>query len=154
MDTFINVLHILATAVWIGGAAFVHFILKPASRSIDPQQAGKLFGLVAKRFSKVAWGSIIILLVTGYLKTPDGLMFDTSSEMGMMLTIKHILVAGVLVVGLTIGLYVVPSMQKAAPKPGEAPSAAFIGYQEKLNTFASINLVLGVLVVIVASMLW
>ncbi len=154
VEEFINVLHILATAVWIGGASFVHFILKPASRAIDAQQAGKLFGLVAQRFSKVAWGSIITLLITGYLKTPNGLMFDTSSEMGVMLTIKHILVAGVLVVGLTIGLYVVPKMQKAAPKPGEAPSATFIGYQNKLNTFASLNLVLGVLVVIVASMLW
>lgn len=154
MDTFINVLHILATAVWIGGASFVHFILKPASRSIDPQQAGKLFGLVAKRFSKVAWGSIIVLLITGVMKTPEGQMFNTSSELGMMLTIKHILVIGVLIVGLTIGLYVVPKMQKAAPKPGEAPSADFAEYQNKLNMLASVNLVLGVLVVVVASMLW
>ncbi len=154
MDTFINVLHILATAVWIGGASFVHFILKSASRSIDPQQAGKLFGLVAKRFSKVAWGSIIVLLITGVMKTPEGEMFNTSSELGMMLTIKHILVIGVLIVGLTIGLYVVPRMHQATPKPGEAPSADFAEYQNKLNMLASVNLVLGVLVVVVASMLW
>lgn len=63
MDTFINVLHILATAVWIGGASFVHFILKPASRSIDPQQAGNSSGWLQSDFLKWLGGALSFSLL-------------------------------------------------------------------------------------------
>ena len=154
IDNIINFVHLLATSIWIGGAFYIHFILLPSLRQIDPQQSGKLQGIIAKRFSLTAWTCIILLLITGYLKTPDGLLFDTSSEMGRILTIKHLLVAAVIIVGLFIAFYVVPNMRKNAPKPGEAPSTQFISYQKKLSSLATTNLILGLLVLAYASMLW
>jgi uncharacterized membrane protein len=153
-ENAINFFHLLATAVWIGGATFIHFILEPSSRLIDPQQAGTLYGIIAKRFSITAWISLLILLITGYLKTPDALLFDTSSDMGQTLTIKHILFISVIIIGLFITLAVVPGMRRASPKPGETPSQEFIRLRKRLSRLATTNLILGLLILITASALW
>ncbi len=141
-------------ALWIGGAAYFHFVLVPALKSIDPPQAGKLQGAIAKRFSVVAWSSIITLLITGILKTPSDLMFDTVSDMGRILLVKQIFFVLVVIVGLSIGLYVVPNMHKNAPQPGQGPSPEFLGFQQRLSRLAMTNFVLGLLIVACASMLW
>lgn len=154
MTVFINIIHILATAVWIGGAFFVHFTLQPAMKQIDPQQSGKLMGLIAKRFSITAWTCILLLIITGIMKTPAGMLFSPSTELGQILTIKHILVLLVIIVGLTIALYVIPNIRKNAPQPGEAPSNIFISNQKRLSSLATINLILGGLIVVCASLLW
>lgn len=153
-DAIVNFLHLIAMALWIGGAAYFHSVLIPALKTIDPPQAGKLQGAIAKRFSIVAWSSIVTLIVTGILKTPSDLMFDTTSDMGRILLVKHIFVILVVVVGLAIGLYVVPNMHKNAPQPGQAPSSEFVEYQQRLSRLATVNLILGVLTVALASMLW
>lgn len=153
-DSVVNFFHLMATALWIGGAAYAHLVLLPSLKEIDPQQSGKLQGVIAKRFAIVAWGSIITLLLTGFLKTPSELWFDTTTEMGQILLVKHLLVGFVLVVGITIGTAIVPNLHKNAPKPGEAPTETFIRLRNRLSQFATINLVLGVMVVACASMLW
>ena len=153
-ENFINFLHLLATAVWIGGAAFIHFILEPSSKLIDPQQAGRLYGIIAKRFSITAWSCLLVLLITGLLKTPDGMLFDTTSGFGVTLSVKHLLFVGVVIVGLFITLAVVPRMRKTTPKPGEAPSPEFTRHQKVLGHLAMTNLILGVLILFTASMLW
>ena len=152
-DLLINFIHILATAIWVGGAIYIHFILLPSLRLIDPQQSGKLQGIVAKRFSVVAWISILLLLITGYLKTPPGLLFDISSDLGRMLAFKHLLILLVIVVGLFIAANVVPNMRKHAPKPGEAPSEEFGSYGKRLSFLAGVNLVLALIIVVCAVLL-
>jgi hypothetical protein len=54
---------------------------------------------------------------------------------------------------LAIALYVVPTMRKNTPKPGEAPSVNFIASQKKLAILGWINLVLGLLILLTASLL-
>ena len=154
IDVAVNFLHLLATSVWIGGALFIHLVLQPSLGAIEPPQAGKLYGVIAKRFSIAAWISIIILLFTGLYKTPAGMLFDTSSETGTTLMIKHVLVLIVVAVGLVIGLVVVPRLRKAAPAPGEKPSEKFLGYQKQLTLLSSTNTLLAMGILICASMLW
>jgi uncharacterized membrane protein len=152
-DVLINLIHILATVIWIGGAVYVHLILLPSLKLIDPQQSGKLQGIVAKRFSTTAWICVILLLITGYLKTQPGLMFDISSDLGRMLAFKHLLVLLVIIVGLLIATRIVPAIRKLAPKPGEAPSADFLSYGKHLSFLAAVNLVLGLFIVVCATLL-
>lgn len=154
MSTFVNIIHILSTAVWIGGAFFVHFILQPAMKEIDPQQSGKLMGIVSKRFSLTAWISILLLVLTGLIKTPTGMLFNTDSDFGVYLLIKHLLIVLVIAVGLVIAFYIVPQLRKNTPKPGEIPSSEFLTSQKRLGILAKINLVLGILIIVFASMLW
>ena len=82
------------------------------------------------------------------------MLFDTSSELGAILTVKHIMVLAMIIIGLNIALGVVPRLRAAAPKPGEATSTDFFKNQKRLSTLATTNLVLGILVVAFASMLW
>ena len=153
-ESIINFFHLLATAIWIGGAAFMCLILQPSLRVIDPQQSGKLYAIVARRFSITVWTCLLVLLVTGYIKTPERMLFDFSYGLGLILAVKHVLIMMVIIVGLGIALHVVPNMRKNAPKPGEAPSVDFVRTQKTFCTLATVNLVLGLLVLACASQLW
>lgn len=153
-DIIINFLHLLATAVWIGGAIFIQLILNPSLSLIEPQQSGKLQGIIAKRFSITAWSCLIVLIITGILKTPSNMFFDTVTDMGMYLTIKHVLIILIIIFGLIIALIIVPKMRSSAPKQEEKPSEEFIKYSKRLHKVALLNTFLGILVLVYASMLW
>ena len=154
VESIINYLHLLATVVWIGGTIYITFILHPSLKAIDAQQSGKLQGIVAKKFTVTAWSSIVILIITGFLKTPGSFLFDPSSEIGMTLLIKHVLIICGIIVGLTIALYLIPNMKKNMPKPGEALSADFLKYSKLLKIFGSINLLIGLVIVWLAKQLF
>ena len=153
-DGIINFFHLLATVVWIGGMFFMDLILMPSIAKIDPGESGKLMGMIAKKFTITAWSTIIILIITGILKTPGDMYFDTSSEWGIFLLIKHILFIVSIIVGLVITLVFVPGLKANTPKPGEMPSAEFISYSKKIENLSKTNLVLGILILVFASMLW
>ena len=153
-DAIVNVLHLLATAMWIGGALAIHFVFQPALAQIDPPQAAKAMGFLSKRFSIIAWSCILVLIVTGLVKTPEGMLTDTSSEVAMTLFIKHIFVLLVIVVGLIIAFVVVPRLRKAAPAPGEKPSDEFIAAQQRLAMLSKVNTLFGIAILVCASLLW
>jgi uncharacterized membrane protein len=154
VDSIINFLHLLATAVWIGGALFFQSILRPALRRIDAQEGGRLLGVVSRQFSLIAWACIIVLAITGYIKTPERMMFDFSYGLGFILALKHVLIILVILVGLALAFIILPRMRKNAPKPGETPSIDFLQSQKKFNLLANVNLVLGLLILACAAQLW
>jgi uncharacterized membrane protein len=153
VDNIISFIHLLAAVTWVGGSIYILFILQPALGLIEPRESGKLQGIIAKRFSLTAWTCIVILLITGFLRTPKSMLFDTSSDIGRMLVLKHLLIVFAIIIGLTIALYVVPTMRRNSPKPGEAPSADFMNAQKKLSVLGWINLIFGLLILLSASML-
>ena len=153
-DSLVNAVHLIATVVWLGGAIFMKAILEPALKTIDPREGGKLMGIIAKRFTITAWTSIILLLVTGFMKTPEGMLFDTSSDTGMILTFKHILIVLVVIVGILIAAVAVPRMRRSAPAPGLAPSEAFINANRQLQRLSMTSTITGIAIVILAAFLW
>lgn len=153
-DSLINLIHLLATVVWLGGAIFMKALLEPVVKQIDPREGGKLMGLLAKRFTITAWTSIILLLITGYLKTPDGMLFDTSSDAGMILTVKHLLIVVVIIVGLLIALVVVPRLRRAAPGPGSAPAEDFGKASRQLHRLSMTSTITGIAILVCAAFLW
>ncbi len=153
-DSIINLIHLLATVAWLGGAIFMKAILEPALKNIDQREAGKLSGLLARRFSMIAWPSMVLLIITGILKTPSGMMFDTSSQMGTILMVKHILILVVFAVGLTIGMVVVPKLKRAAPAAGAAPTGEFLKATTQLKRLSMTSTVIGVAIICCAAFLW
>jgi uncharacterized membrane protein len=146
-------LHLLATAVWIGGMLYIVFVLMPSLTAIDPPQRGKLMGTAAKRFTILSWSSVLVLLITGYMKTPDGMLFDTSTTYGVTLTVKHFVVLLMMIIGVLIGFVIVPKIGKLAPKPGEPPSPDFLKAQKQLPVFAITNTILGIAVLLFVALL-
>ena len=149
---FYQFLHLLFTVSWIGGMTFMHFVLQPALSSISPQEGGKLMGVIAKRFTIMAWTSTLVLLVTGLLKTPTGLLFDTSTGYGTILLLKHIAFAAMFVIGLVITFGVAPKLRAFAPREGERPAPEFIAAQKRLSMLSGTNMILGILVLFLISM--
>lgn len=142
-NVIVNFLHLLATSVWIGGMAFLSLVLRPSAHVN-----------AVKRFSVIGWACLLVLLVTGYIKTPERMFFDFSYSPAIFLGVKHVLILLMLLVSLAVTVHIVPAMQKNAPGQGEAATTAFLRCQKRLNAFSLANLVLGVLVLACASMLW
>ena len=133
---------------------YIHFVLLPAVSKIDQAEEAKLQGIIAKRFSIIAWSALLILLITGYLKTPSEMLFNKSTQFGIILTIKHILILCVIIFGIMIGAVVVPGLRKHLPKPGEKPAFEFFAFKKKkLEFLATTNLTLGILILICASLM-
>lgn len=147
-DVIVHFLHLVATVTWIGGMIFLHYILMPAQKDIKPEEGGKLFGIVAKRFTIAAWSSTIVLIVTGLIKAPSDALFDLSTHFSLWLAIKHLLIVLMIIGGLLITFGLAPKMSRLAPKPGEAPSPEFIKSQVMLSNISFFNMIFGLLVLL------
>ncbi len=59
-------LHILAAAVWVGGAAFIALVMVPALRRPEHRPLGPaLLGWAGRRFRTVGWACLAVLAATG-----------------------------------------------------------------------------------------
>lgn len=153
LSNIIDFLHLLAAAIWIGGMFFMEAVFYPSVAAIDPQQGGKALAVAAKRFTIIAWSCIAILIVTGIFKTPSGWLFTTSFQAGTVLLIKHLLIVMAIINGAVITFVVAPKMVSAQPKPGEKPTPKFIKSQKQIKGIAATNLILGVLIILVTTLL-
>ncbi len=153
LNTIINFLHLLATTTWIGGMIYINIVLMPSLSAIDPSQRGRLQGAVTKRFMYLSLGSLIILLITGFAKTPPQLLFNISGAYGIALTLKHLVILAMIVIGLLISFRLSPKMKSLSPAPGELPAEGFLKIQTQISVYAQINMVLGVLVLFLAGIL-
>jgi len=152
-SAFVDLLHLLATVFWIGGMAFINLVLEPSLAAVDPAQRGRIMGMVGKRFTFVAWGSVLLLVITGFLKTPDGLLFDASEGYGITLLAKHIVVLLMILFGLRISLGLIPKIRSQAPQPGQAPKPEFLKTQKQFEFLSRMNFLLGLLVLVLVALL-
>ncbi len=148
ISTIVNFMHLLATVTWIGGMIYVNLVLMPSLTAIDPPQRGRLLGAAARRFAILAWGSVVVLLVTGLLKTPPGQLFRPSTTYGAILALKHALTLLMVAGGLLVTLVIAPRMAALAPKPGEKPTPDYLRVQKQLSILGLANMVMGVAVLL------
>lgn len=67
MTAFIKLLHLAAAIVWLGGMAFMLLALRPAAAAaLQPPARLPFLVNVLSRFFMVVWGTIAILLLTGF----------------------------------------------------------------------------------------
>jgi uncharacterized membrane protein len=104
-------LHDLATAVWIGGMIALAAATLPALRDVlgAGPQTKKVVEAIQKRLSRLIYGSIVILLLSGVLlaqRAPDfqGL-FRAGNTYSLLLAIKHLLVLAMIGVALARSLW-------------------------------------------------
>jgi uncharacterized membrane protein len=66
MTELIQLAHLVAAMVWMGGMTFMLFALRPAVMAeMEPQQRLALMGAVWQRFFAVVAGAIVVLFTTG-----------------------------------------------------------------------------------------
>lgn len=155
-DILMQWLHIVAAVAWIGGMIINGLILAPSLKVIDPADRGKLMGAVVKRFTPIAWFSIIILIVTGIPRalinvSSWSVLFNTTY--GQVLAIKLLLVAIMIIIGVIIAFVLGP---RTAPAPGgtsKSPSPETVRAQRQLEILGGLNLLLGLTVILLAAIL-
>jgi putative copper resistance protein D len=147
-----NFIHLLTAVIWIGGMIYTNLVFMPSLTVIEPSQRGAMIGAVEKRFTIVSWTSIFVLLASGFFKTPEEMLFTTSNSYGFMITVKHIIFLVMILFGSLITFKYAPLLRIKAPKAGEKPSDEFIKAQKSLKILSSINMILGIAVLLAVSL--
>lgn len=65
MSVLMQWIHLVAAVVGIGGLGFIHMILIPASRDLEPSQRDLLLKRVSRKYQYVVWGVVLMLITSG-----------------------------------------------------------------------------------------
>ena len=140
-------LHILSVVIWVGGMFFAYMALRPAAGSLlEPPARQTLWVAVFKRFFVWVWISIFTLLITGF--------WMIFAELGGMENIGlhiHIMLGlGIFMMLLFMHVYFGPfrRLQYAVIESNWETGGVKLN---QIRILVKTNLILGLLVVIVAS---
>lgn len=141
----LKLLHLLAALIWVGGMFFAYVILRPAAVEVlEPPQRLRLWDSVFRRFFVWVWGTVAILLITGfYLIYLYGGFAAVPRHVHIMLALGLVMIA---IYGhVYFGCYLKFSRQVAQQSWKEA--GEMLG---KIRKLIAVNLTLGLLTVCVA----
>ena len=140
------ILHILAAVVWVGGMFFAHQVLRPAAAALEPGPRLALWSRVLGRFFAWVVAAIVLLLVTGY-----AMVFGVYAGFGGIGLHIHLMQGiGILMMLLFFHLYFAPwrRFRAAVAREDWAEGGRQLG---QIRTIVTINLVLGLVVVAIAT---
>jgi uncharacterized membrane protein len=154
------VLHLLATVIWIWGLLVMSVLVWPEARRWLERGAPPLLmdyaDRLRTRFTPLANLSLLVLTVTGlYQMARDPnyqgvLNFD--NDWSRAILIKHIAVAGMVIVGAVMQWAVIPALERAAFYAQQGKTAPTLPSVERLRRrerqLVAVNCVLGVLVLV------
>jgi copper transport protein len=141
----LDVAHVLAMSAWIGGLVVTLLVLPAATRLLPPADRTRLLAAALLRFSPVALGCVVVLLVTGTIQAIEhtgawAAMLETG--FGRAVLVKASLIALLIALGAVNRRRVVPGLRRlaqAAAPPGE------LGHLLRRTLRAEVALVIAVL---------
>ena len=140
------ILHALSAVVWVGGMFFAHQVLRPAAAALEPGPRLALWSRVLGRFFAWVIAAIVLLLVTGY-----AMVFGIYAGFGGIGLHIHLMQGiGILMMLLFFHLYFAPwrRFRAAVVREDWAEGGRQLG---QIRTIVTINLVLGLVVVAIAT---
>ena len=144
----VKFLHDLFTAIWIGGLVVMAAVIMPGVKGTLGQgpETKKVMTSIKKKMNNVVWISIVGLLITGILLGQNSPLFggllSIANEYSMFLTVKHILIA-VMVLNVIIRGHVLERMKNLSPPQVEKYSKVLM----------LVNIILGLAVLLLSGML-
>ena len=137
-----NLLHFVGLAFGVGGATVASIISAKAEKN---QELSPAVMKIIPSISRLIWLGLILLIISGI-----GLSYNAKWPINTkILTIKHALVALIIIIGAVIG-FKVKKMSNLAPKLKQVPSLQFIKTKNQLKVLSTINLILWYIVVILS----
>lgn len=123
---WLNLLHLLAAMVWVGGSVSIALIITPViRRRIPHDQRIALIAAMGARFRVVGWIALAVLVLTGlrrlmlaFAGAPDLWQTMTSSAYGRTLLVKIFVVLVLLLVQLLHDFILGPRVQRLASEQG------------------------------------
>ncbi len=146
----LKLLHILSIVVWIGGMVFAHFFLRPAALQLPPPQRLPLMHGVLQRFFAAVVVAIGVVLVTGLWmigrvakeSVQAGLSFNMPLDWTIMATLGLVMMA---IFG-HIRFALFKRLGNAVAAQDWPAGGAALG---SIRTWVSVNLALGVLIIVI-----
>ena len=151
----LKTVHVLSIIVWIGGMVFAHFFLRPALAQLEPPVRLRLMHDVLGRFFRAVFIAALLTLASGVWMlgrvarevVQSGGSFDMPLSWTIMATLGVVMVA--IFLHIRFALYKRLSRAVAASEWAAGGAA-----MAQIRTWVSINLGLGVLVLLVTLMPW
>jgi uncharacterized membrane protein len=155
-------LHLVATAVWIGGLLLMVILVWPEARALisRPEHGGVILDLldrVGKRFSPLTNLSLLVLIATGLFQMAQDPNYDGvlqfTNDWTRVILLKHVAVLGMVVVGWVMQGGIMPALERAALlirsglSTGES-AAALERLRRRQRQLTVLNCVLGIIVLI------
>lgn len=139
-------LHVLSAVVWIGGMFFAYLALRPAAGFLDPPARFMLWSRTFERFFRFVWIAITLLLASGYF-----LIFNAFGGFtGLVLHINLMQGIGIIMMLIFAHVYFAPYRRfKRAVVLGDHDEAA--RKLAQIRRFVAINLTLGIVTIIIAT---
>ena len=135
-------LHILGAAAWVGGMLYALVVLRPALAVLDAAPRLQIHMLTLKRFFLVVWHAMPIMLITGWAMIP--LAGWTMAHLPWYVNVMQLLAIAMSIVFLYVFFGPFRRLRRAI-RPGPELLA-------RIRTMILVNLVLGVAVIVVASL--
>lgn len=149
-------IHILAAMTWIGGTLFLVTVLVPVARKLQPPEARvRLLETAGRKFLRIAWGSIGVLLITGVANlahrgiSPGEVLSKEvlDTEFGKILLIKLAMVFTTILLSVLHDFVLAPRVTRSMEAGGVSP------LRRRLIMLARLNLLLALSIVALAVML-
>lgn len=146
----LNWLHLIATVTWIGGITFVLFIAMPSAKELLGSDAGKIMGIISRRFTVYVNYSILLLVITGVaiIALDGGFpgVGGSDSILAGTFILKHILVLSMITIHFYRGLVL-------APKISRTQSNQLPGLQKLSLNLVKVNFALGLGVLLLSAVI-
>lgn len=151
----LKTLHVLSIIVWIGGMVFAHFFLRPAVAQLEPPARLRLMHDVLGRFFRAVLAASLLTLASGVWMlgrvARQVVQSGGSFEMPLGWTIMAVLGVAMVVIFMYIRFVLYKKLGRAVAASEWAAGGAALA---QIRTLVSINLGLGVLVLLVTLMRW
>ena len=151
----LKTVHVLSIIVWIGGMVFAHFFLRPAVAQLEPPARLRLMHDVLGRFFQAVLLASLLTLASGVWMLGRVAKQVVQSGGNFEMPLAWTVMAALGVAMVAIFMYIRFALYK---KLGLAVAASEWGaggaVLAQIRTWVSINLGLGVLVLLVTLMRW
>ena len=151
----LKTLHVLAIVVWIGGMVFAHFFLRPALAQLEPPLRLRLMHDVLGRFFKAVMVASLLTLVSGVWMlgrvAKQVVQSGGSFEMPLAWTVMALGGVAMVAIFMHIRFALYKRLSHAVAASDWPAGAAALG---QIRLWVSVNLALGVVVLLVTLMRW
>lgn len=151
----LKTLHVLSIIVWVGGMVFAHFFLRPAVAPLEPPVRLRLMHDVLGRFFKAVLVASPLTLASGVWMlgrvAKQVVQSGGRFEMPLAWTLMAVLGVVMLAIFMHIRFALFRRLGRAVAASEWAAGGAALA---RIRTWVSINLGLGVLVLLVTLMRW
>ena len=151
----LKTVHVLAIILWIGGMAFAHFFLRPAVAQLEAPVRLRLMHDVLGRFFQAVLVAALLTLASGVWMlgrvAKQVVQSGGNFEMPLAWTVMAAVGVAMVAIFMHIRFVLFKRLGRAVAASEWAAGAAVLA---QIRTWVSINLGLGVLVLLVTLMPW